>query len=222
MAKIMDKDFWLQKWQNDDTGFHQNKVMPLLQKYWSKLEVLAPAKILVPLAGKTLDTLWFSQQDYEVYAIELSSLAIEQFFDEHKLNPIITKNGQFTTYKSGNIIYICGDIFALEADFFHMFQACYDRAALIALPDDMRRQYVQHVYGNLPTNCKTMLLTIDYKQSEMQGPPFAISNDAVNKLFADSHSIVTLDHRDILKGEPKFKERGLSSMFTNVYLINKN
>lgn len=219
---IMEKDFWLSRWQNGDTGFHQNKVMPLLQKYWPQLNVAAPAKVLVPLAGKTLDILWFSQQNYEVYAVELSDLAIKQFFAEHQLSPSISQDGEFTIYKSGKINFICGDILALKASFFHDFNACYDRAALIALPETMRSQYVQHVYGNLAAGCKTLLLTIDYPQTEMQGPPFAIGDKIVNKLFANLHTISALDHRDILANEPKFKERGLSSLFTNVYLINKN
>lgn len=218
----MERDFWLNKWQSGEIGFHQNKVMPLLQKYWPELETNAPAKVLVPLAGKTLDILWFAEQNYEVYAIELSEIAIQQFFDEHGLSPETEKNDQFTVYKSGNINFICGDIFTLKPGFFHQFQACYDRAALIALPDDMRNSYVKHVYNNLPTACKTLLLTIDYKQSEMQGPPFAVGDQAIDEMFADTYAIKTLDHRDILANEPKFKERGLTSMFTNVYLLNKN
>lgn len=217
----MEKDFWLERWRIGQTGFHQNKIMPLLQKHWPQLGVKPPAKVLVPLAGKTLDIIWFEQLGYEVVAIELSAIAIQQFFNEHNIDPSINKQGKFTIYKSGKITFICGDIFDLEPSFFNDFQACYDRAALIALPPEMRQQYAKHVYGNLPSGCKTLLLTIDYDQSEMQGPPFSVNAADIKQLFANSQSIQLLENRDVLANETKFKERGLSSMFTEVHLMKK-
>lgn len=217
----MEKEFWINKWQSGQIGFHQNKVMPLLQKYWPQLEIRPRSKVLVPLAGKSLDVIWLSQQNYEVYAIELSKLAVEQFFHENNLDPEITLDGPNTLYKNGNITYICGDIFSLEKSFFDQFAACYDRAALIALPTDMRNKYVNHVYGNFPPNHKTLLLTIDYIQAEMAGPPFALGDELINSLFSKEFSINRLEQRDILEGEPKFKEKGLSKMFTNVYLLDR-
>src|SRR5699024_4651074 len=141
---------------------------------------------------------------------------VEQFFTEHGLKPQITASGKHTIYKAGNITYICGDIFALEASFFQQFDACYDRAALIALPEPMREQYVKHVYCNLANKSNTLLITIDYQQEQMSGPPFAINTDMVQQLFASKFRIEELESRDILANEPKFKERGLSQMFTRI------
>ncbi len=218
----MDDNFWLEKWQAGNIGFHQSKVMPLLLKHWPTLNLPKGSKVLVPLAGKSLDVAWLAEQDHDVTAVELSPLAIEQFFAEHDLKPNITQTGKHTIYSCNNITYICGDIFKLEASFFSQFAACYDRAALIALTSDLRKNYVNHLYGNLDSQSKTLLITITYPQSEMQGPPFAIDNTMIKEFFADKFIIDQLDQRDILQTEPKFQARGLSAMSTSVYSLIKN
>lgn len=217
----MDNNYWLDKWQNGQTGFHLHKVMPLLLKHWQALQLDKNTKVLVPLAGKSLDTIWLAEQGHQVTAVELSPLAVEQFFTENQLEYQTQQIQHHTIYISGSITYICGDIFKLEPAFFNEFDACYDRAALIALDKDLRNAYISHVYNNFAYNSKTLLLTIDYSQSEMAGPPFAISSVMVDQLFQDSFNICCLDTRDILANEPKFQERGLSSMLTNVYKLIK-
>ena len=58
----MHAEFWLERWRDGRTHFHQDKVMPLLQKYWPALGLPADSQILVPLAGKSLDMLWLAAQ----------------------------------------------------------------------------------------------------------------------------------------------------------------
>lgn len=218
----MENNFWLDKWQEGEIGFHQAKVMPLLKKHWPHLGITNQASVIVPLAGKTMDVAWLAQQGHEVCAVELSPLAVEQFFNEHNLQPQVEKTAKHTIYRCDNITYICGDIFDLEANFFGSFQACYDRAALIALPVDLRNRYVAHVYDNLATNSKGLLITIDYLQNEMKGPPFAIGPEMVATQFSPKFAVRELEYRDILAAEPKFAQRGLSKMYTGVFELTKN
>ena len=51
----------------------------------------------------------------------------------------------------------------------------YDRASLIALPPEMRERYARHLAGILPPATQILLITLDYPQPEMPGPPFAVS-----------------------------------------------
>ena len=216
----MDTDFWLQRWEQGQTGFHQTRVMPLLQKHWPALGVAAGARVLVPLAGKSLDVAWLAQQGHSVLAVELSPLAVHQFFDEHGLQPQISTTAHGTLYRAGPIEFLCGDIFALDAATLGQCTACYDRAALIALTPDLRARYVRHVYGQLPADCRTLLLTLDYPQAEMDGPPFSVPESEIRTLYGERWHIDRLESRDILAQEPKFAARGLSRMGTDVYRLS--
>lgn len=215
----MDTDFWLQRWEQGQTGFHQPRVMPLLQKHWPALGMPAGSRVLVPLAGKSLDILWLAQQGHAVLAVELSPIAVTQFFETHGLSPTISTTAQGTLYRAGSIDFLCGDIFDLDAATLAGCAACYDRAALIALPPDLRARYVRHVYGHLPAGCRTLLLTLDYPQAEMAGPPFAVPEAEIRTLYSPGWHIERLESRDILAQEPKFAARGLSRMGTDVYRL---
>ena len=78
----MDTDFWLERWQNNQTGFHQDEINSYLTRYWSGLGLTQGSRVLVPLCGKSLDMLWLAEQGHSVVGIELSRLAIEAFFHE--------------------------------------------------------------------------------------------------------------------------------------------
>lgn len=215
----MDTDFWLQRWEQGQTGFHQSRVMPLLQKHWSGLGLAPGSRVLVPLAGKTLDVTWLAQQGHAVLAVELSPIAVGQFFEEHTLRPEIRSTPLGTLYRAGPIEFLCGDIFGLDAETLAGCAACYDRAALIALPPVLRGRYVRHVYGQLPAGCRTLLLTLDYPQAEMDGPPFSVPEPEIQTLYGDRWHIERLETRDILDQEPRFAARGVSRMQTSVFRL---
>lgn len=221
-GKAMDAEFWLQRWREGQIGFHQNRVTPLLQKHWPGLAPPFGSRVLVPLAGKSLDVVWLASQGWRVLAIELSALAVEQFLAENRLAPTIRDTALGRHHLAGRIEVICGDIFDLDAATLAGCAAVYDRAALVALPPAMRQRYAREVYGRLPEGCRGLLLTVDYPQHEMEGPPFAVGQDEVRALYGDRWSILPLEERDALAGEPRFAERGLSRMRTNVYRLDRH
>ena len=217
----MDTDFWLERWRQGQTGFHMKKTTPLLAKYWPALGVPPGGRVLVPLCGKSLDMIWLAGQGHRVLGVELSSLAVEQFFAENQLEPTVSAAPAGTLYRAGGIEILCGDIFALgEADFAECVGA-YDRAALVALPPPMRERYVRHVYGQLPAACRALLLTLEYDQNEMAGPPFAVLEEEVRTLYASWASVSVFDRRGILDKEPSFVSRGLTRLDTVVYELRR-
>ncbi len=215
----MDTEFWLQRWRDGQIGFHQARVMPLLQKHWPSLALPAGSRVLVPLAGKSLDIIWLASQGHRVLAVELSAVAVAQFFTENRLTPTSRDSSLGRHHVAGNIEVICGDIFNLDAATLAGCTGVYDRAALVALPPAMRPRYVAEVYGRLPERCRGLLLTIDYPQHEMDGPPFAVSQAEVGTLYGERWTLQSLDERDILAQEPKFVARGLTRMSTSVYRL---
>lgn len=78
----MDPQFWMLKWQNNETGFHEPEANPNLTANIDQLSLAPGSRIFVPLCGKTLDIPWLLSKGYEVVAAELSHLAIIQLFDK--------------------------------------------------------------------------------------------------------------------------------------------
>jgi thiopurine S-methyltransferase len=215
----MQADFWLERWRDGRTFFHQTKVMPMLQQYWPSLEVPSGSRVLVPLCGKSLDMLWLAEQGMRVLGVELSQVAVDQFFAENALSPEITDSALGRHYSAANIEIICGDIFKLDAATLSSCTAVYDRAALIALPSPMREPYVRHVYGQLAGGYRGMLITLDYAQEQMGGPPFSVPDVEVQALFAAYSEATIVNRRGILEEEPKFAERGLTKLEEIVYRL---
>jgi len=216
----MHPDFWHQRWTDNQIGFHQTTPTPLLLKHWSALAVAPGARVFVPLAGKSLDMAWFASQGYRVLGVELSQVAIEQFFNEHGLQAAITESKHGRHYAAGGIELICGDAFALDK---HVLQDCaavFDRAALIALPPEWRARYASETYARLPAGCRGLLVTLEYPQQEKSGPPFSVHEDEVHTLYASDWAIERLDRRPIPPEHPGHVG-GVSRLDTAVYALRK-
>lgn len=217
----MQPQFWLERWQQGRIGFHRNEVMPLLAQHWPALELTQGDSVLVPLAGKSLDMLWLAAQGHRVLGVELSQLAVEQFFSDNALSPVLREYADGVHYSAGDIELVCGDIFQLDATRLAACRGVYDRAALIALPAELRQRYVAQVYGRLPAGCLGLLITLEYPQAEKAGPPFSVAADEVHALFAPAWDIEEIDRRDILAHEPSFQAEGVSALSTAVYRLRK-
>lgn len=208
----MDTEFWLKRWREGATGFHMTRVTPLLTKHWPSFDLAPSTRVLVPLCGKSLDMVWLASQGHSVLGVELAAMAIEQFFDEQKLQPVEHESALGRHYVAGQIELICGDIFDLDAETLASCGGVYDRGALVALPPAMRQRYTQHVYSRLAKNYVGLLLTLDYDQALMEGPPFSVPEAEVRKLFAGHTQVSCLDHMNIIDKEPKFLARGLTQL----------
>ncbi len=215
----MEPGFWHQRWHDNQIGFHQDKPTPLLLKHWPAIGMPAGAKVFVPLAGKSLDMGWFAAQGYRVLGVELSRLAIEQFIAEHKLVPEVRESRYGTHYVAGNVELICGDAFALDADALADCSVVFDRAALIALPPELRQRYVDELYARLPAGCRGLLITLEYPPHEKQGPPFTVTEAEVRTLYDRDWEVEVLERRDILAQQPNFIEEGVTALEAVVYRL---
>nr|WP_298170727.1 thiopurine S-methyltransferase [uncultured Pseudomonas sp.] len=215
----MHADFWQARWARGEIGFHLPEVNPCLQRHWPALALPGQARVLLPLCGKSLDIAWLASQGHRVVGVELAQKAVEEFFHEHALQPQISREGAFLVYRAGAMEIYCGDFFALTAQQLGDCQAFYDRAALIALPDEMRARYAAHLSAILPAADQGLLVTLDYEQAQMQGPPFAVSDGEVQQLFAGAWRIEALECGDAL--DEKFRQRGLQRLDERVYRLRR-
>lgn len=215
----MHRDFWQARWDEGRIGFHQEQVNPYLQSNWQALNVSPGATVLVPLCGKSRDMLWLRDQGHAVIGVEIVPRAVQAFFAENGLAATSRLRGSFALWESEGIKIFQGDFFDLTSGDVAGIAAVYDRASLIALPPAMRQQYASHLRGILPGNMNVLLVTMDYSQAEMEGPPFAVTEQEVAALYQDYFKIEPVCSEDILAANPRFQQQGLSRLLEKVYVL---
>lgn len=215
----MEPEFWHKRWSSNQIGFHLPEVNPYLQRFWPQLGLAQGSRVLVPLCGKSLDLLWLARQGYSVLGVELSEKAAADFFQEHQLQPSISEECAFKVFRAENIEIRCGDFFALSPQEVADCVALYDRAALIALPMPMRERYAAHLQAILP-GCVGLLITLDYDQVEMPGPPFAVDDAEVQRLLGGNWQLEVLQEQDVLGESWKFLQAGVTRLDERVYRVS--
>lgn len=216
----MEPAFWQQRWADNQIGFHQAQVNPYLQTYWPQLQLAPGSRVLVPLCGKSLDLAWLAGQGHRVLGVELSRRAVEDFFREHELEAEVRQQGAFEVWRSGDVQLWCGDFFALRAEDVAGCVGLYDRAAVIALPVQMRARYMQLLSGLLPTSCRGLVVTLDYDQSLLAGPPFSVRDEELRQGFA-GWQVEQLEAVEVIEESPKFVQAGASSLLERVYQVSR-
>ncbi|WP_058369551.1 thiopurine S-methyltransferase [Psychrobacter sp. ENNN9_III] len=196
----MNPEFWQTRWQEKRIGFNQSEVNPLLIKYFNYLDLPAGSRIFVPLCGKSIDMVWLAAQGYDVVGVELVETAVQEFFAEQNISPSVHQHADnpAVEYYQGQlaeqtITLWVADIFALTAADIGDVDAVYDKAALIALPADMRPLYSKQI-RELSSNTSQILLTLNYDQSKKDGPPFSISSAQLQQYYANHYQITELEN----------------------------
>lgn len=204
----MDASFWHQRWEKNEIAFHESKANTLLVKYVNELSVVKGRRIFVPLCGKTLDISWLLSKGYRVAGAELSQLAIEQLFMELGVQPEIATMGDVEQWSAHNLDIFVGDIFALSQKILGPIDAVYDRAALVALPEHMRKRYTAHL-TEITGQAPQLLICYDYDQRMMEGPPFSVRHDEVTRHYTAKYDVTLMASTDVsggLKGKCPAKE----------------
>lgn len=217
----MESNFWLERWQQGQIGFHQEQVNSYLIQNWPKLGAAKGDKILVPLCGKSKDMLWLHRQGLAVSGVELSDIAVKSFFEENRLTAKQEKHGAFSRWHAPGYSLLCGDFFALTAADIQDHRFVYDRASLIALPPPMRQKYAKHLGELLSLGTKVLLVTMEYAQQEMNGPPFSVQEHEVRELYSLLFTIEKVGQVDVLSANPHFRERGLSELMETTYVMTR-
>src|SRR5262245_13496782 len=215
MELIMDPSFWHRRWEKNEIAFHEGKANLLLVKYFTELSLAKGRRIFVPLCGKTLDISWLLSNGYRVAGADLSQIAIEQLFMEIGLQPEISTVGEVEQWSANNLDIFVGDIFALSRKMLGPVDAIYDRAALVAFPDEMRTRYSMHL-TEITGTAPQLLICYDYDQSLMEGPPYSVTSEEVKRHYAGKYDLRLIASTAVpggLKGKCAAKE--------NIWLLKK-
>jgi thiopurine S-methyltransferase len=218
----MDAQFWQGKWRKGEIAFHSESVNSVLEAHWPDLGVPSAARVFVPLCGKTQDMRWLSARGQQVVGVELSEIACTEYFGDYDIPFGRQAQGGFTCFDSEGVRLLCGDFFSLTAHDLGAAIGFWDRAALIALPPAMRRDYAAKMSQLLPVGAVGLLVSLSYPQDEKKGPPFSVSTEEVHELYGRAFEIAQLADEDIIDLEPRFRGRwGLSALSRQVYRLRR-
>jgi len=205
----LDANFWHERWEKNQLGFHQPEANTLLSKYWLDLDVEPDSAVFVPLCGKSLDMHWLHDHGHPVVGVEISPVAIRDFFAEAGFDVEREADGALEAFRAPGFELYCGDLFDLEAASVSSVRACYDRGSLVALPPDIRKRYAEHLIRILPRRVTILMISVEYDQSKMSGPPHSVPPTEVEALFGSAFELEILWQSEWLEAGPMFKARGL-------------
>lgn len=215
----MEADFWHNRWRDNAIPFHKAETNPSLEKHFHNLGLDGAGDVFVPLCGKSVDMCWLREQGCTVTGVELSDIAVRDFFAEQGMAAESRREGAFEILEADGIRLLCGDFFALEPVHTANASAVYDRAALIALPPDLRSRYVEHLHAIVPARAPMLLLTFEYPPHETEGPPFSVDVEAVRALYAGKRQVTLLESADRLADEARLAERGITRLQEHAFLL---
>jgi thiopurine S-methyltransferase len=199
----MDASFWHNRWQVNQTGWHESAVNPLLITHFPSLNLPPGSRVFVPLCGKSLDLGWLLSRGYAVAGAELSELAVTQLFAELRMEPTTSEVGKLRRFRGEKIDIFVGDLFDLSGEILGPVDAVYDRAALVALPETMRPQYTAHL-KSITGMAPQLVIGYEYDQTIVAGPPFSVTADELHRHYSDSYTLTPLAHLEVpggLKGK---------------------
>lgn len=213
----MDKNFWHQRWQSNKIGFHRDSTHPALKMHWPAVSGGTSQPVLVPLCGKSLDMHWLASQGHPVVGVELDRGAAESFFDEAGMTAQSRDCDPLPGLSAGGITIFIGDFFEFEHS--SRFSLVYDRAALIALPPETRPRYLNKLASLMANDAQGLLITLEYPQSNMDGPPFSVMPEELDAVSA--FAFRCLERSDALSSNERFAEKGLPWLRETVHALKK-
>ncbi len=215
----MERSDWESRWESGRTAFHRTEVNELVGRYADRVwGTESLGQVLVPLSGKSVDMAFLAERASRVVGIEFVEQAVREFFEERGLSAEVDP-GLFNRHRAGPYTIYAADFFKITADLTGPSDAALDRASLVTLDSEGRPRYVEHLHSLLREGARVLLVTFDYDQTLMDGPPFAVSDDEVERLFSSGFDVEALESRDVLG--PQFRARGLTSMTESAFALTR-
>jgi thiopurine S-methyltransferase len=217
----MHHDFWHERWQSGQIGFHQSAVHPFLARWWTTLGLRADVRVYVPLCGKSHDMTWLAERGHTVIGSELSPIAIRDFFAGQGLEPTRSQQHGIIRHTAGPYTILEGDALALTPEQTGLIEAVYDRAALVALPPGMRSSYAASLARLTSAGGQVLLVAFEYPQEMKGGPPFSVEAREIRELFETAFTVREVERLDILAESPKFAEIGIPALCETAVLLRR-
>jgi thiopurine S-methyltransferase len=212
---------WLKFWENNETNWHGDRITQELVEYFELFALETRDKVFVPLCGKSLDMIYIMNQGFSVVGVEISEIGVRQFFSENNLTYKITKVDDFDLYSSENLEIYCGDFFSLTSKHLNNVKAVLDSKSLIALEPDLRQKYAKHLNDIISLGVRILLVTLQYPQHQMSGPPFSVDESEVESLFSMAFESRKLKSFNDIENGSKLVRAGVDFINNAAYCLRK-
>lgn len=215
----MQTEFWHEAWAKaPEPGWQQKAYNRFLTRHWAATGAVPQETVFVPLCGRSLDMQWLREYGHHIVGIDLSVSALERFCEQQSIDAVCERDGELSVFRAPGWTLYAGDFFKLQSSHLSQVSRVFDRAALIAMPEDMREKYSAHLTAVLPGGVEMFLITISYDQEKMKGPPFSVPDAEVHRLYRNfSASALESDSGPDALGN--LRERGLDSLTETCFLL---
>lgn len=205
----MEPSFWLRSWElgGFHTSFHRKDIHPYVLQYMPP-ELIEGKNILVPLCGKTVDLMYFAQYANKVIGVEIAEEPIMQFFYENRLQ---VTHPDATTYVSGNITILRRSFMELTPEEIGPVDWILDRAALVALPYDMRVEYLLAIDRLSGIGTRQLVITLEYFPI-LDSAPFSITPGEIIRYYGRGHAVQHVE-------SPSLPNHGMVRRWKLEYLV---
>ncbi|XP_064137225.1 thiopurine S-methyltransferase isoform X3 [Loxodonta africana] len=166
----------------------------------------------------------FADLGHSVVGVEISELAIREFFTEQNLSyseepiPEIPGAKVFKS-SSGNISLYCCNIFDLPRANIGQFDRFWDRGALVAINPGDRQRYADTMLSLTRKEFRYFLCVVSYDPTKHPGPPFYVPYAEIKRLFGTALSIHCLESVDAF--EERHRNWGIDYLFEKLYLLTE-
>jgi thiopurine S-methyltransferase len=174
---------------------------------------------MVPLCGKSLDMWWLRERGHPVVGIEISAIAVRDFFAAAGLTPNVTRTDRFEVSEGGGVRILQGDFFDLRPQDLEDVGGVYDRAALIALPPNLRLAYARSLAEKLPKRVRILLVCLESNKFGVGGPPFSVDEKEVREIYEPAFRVELVRRTPFEDAPPHLLSRGHDKIADAVYTL---
>lgn len=174
MEKMLNKDYWENRYQNEETGWDAGEITTPLKEYFDQIED-KNLKILLPGAGNGHELDYLLLKGFQnVFIIDLAE------------SPLRNIQKRLPDFPENQLLQ--GDFFELKNE----FDLIVEQTFFCALSPELRPQYVQKMHSLLSEKGKIAGLLFDFPLTE-DGPPFGGSKEEYLNLFSEKFRIKILE-----------------------------
>ena len=172
---IVDKNYWKNRYQNQQTGWDIGYVSPPIAHYFDQLENY-DLKILIPGCGNAYEAEYLYRKGFKnVFVLDITDEALDSF------------KRRFPEFPSENII--CANFF----EYYNTFDIIIEQTFFCALVPDQRNNYIIKMKSLLKPKGK-LIGVLFAREFEKEGPPFGGTIEAYKFLFSRHFYIKTLEN----------------------------
>ncbi|MCM8533394.1 MAG: TPMT family class I SAM-dependent methyltransferase [Lentisphaeraceae bacterium] len=187
-------DSWEAIYQTKDAGWDIKKPAPPFVKLMDdKPEWLSPGNLINLGCGRGHDAAFFAKNQFKVSAVDFAPSAIagvKEYSQELE-----------------NLTPILGDILELPSELNNSFDYVLEHTCFCAIPTTKRQEYVNAAFDLLKPKGILFGLFYRFDPADDKGPPFAISEEELRKLFEPKFKIFLWETPNNSHGRRKNRER---------------